>query len=177
MIEAPAPNMGSKAASSSRRDWAQGRPGNAGLTGESTGTGVTGEAVSCSGGDAGILVDSGDGTPSVSMATSPAAFPSTMSPLLTGDSVTPHPVAWLECADRTLQKWPALIAETLSKCRGGCQHSGVGGEEGGLEGEEGVEEFDGEERSWKMVSKTLSSNRESSSGKMGRSKPLHDLTG
>lgn len=166
--------MGSKAASSSRRDWAQGRPGDAGLTGELTGTGVTGDAVSCSGGDAGILVDSGDDTPSVSMATSPAAVLSTLSPLLTGDSVAPHPVAWLECADWTLQKWLALITETLSKCRGGCQHSGVGGEEGGLGGEE---EFDGEERSWKMVSKTLSSNRESSSGKMGRSRPLQDLTG
>lgn len=169
--------MGSRAASSSKRDWAQGRPGDAGLTGEEAGTGETGEAVSCSGGDAGIPVDSGDDATSVSMATWPAAFPSVMSPMLIGDIIAPHPAAWLQCADWTLQKWPPLMAETPSKCRGGRQHSGVGGEEGGLEGEEGVGESDGEERSLKRVSKTLSSNRESSSGKMGRSRPLQDLTG
>lgn len=98
--------MGSRAASSSRRDWAQGRPGDAGLTGEETGnkTGEAGEAVSCSGGDVGMPVNRGDDATSVSMVHSPAAFPSAMLPALTGDIIAPRPASLLQCADWTLQK-------------------------------------------------------------------------
>lgn len=95
--------MGSRAASSSRRDWAQGRPGDAGLTGDETGT-EAGEAVSCSGGDVGMPMNRGDDATSVSIATSPAAFPSAMLPALTGDIIAPRPASLLQCADWTLQK-------------------------------------------------------------------------
>lgn len=60
------------------------------------------------------------------------------------------------------------------------EEDGVGDREGEEEEEvrEGVGEGHGDvARSWRRLSRILSSNRESSSGKMGRSKPLQDLMG
>lgn len=52
------------------------------------------------------------------------------------------------------------------------------GEEESEDEKEGVGEGHGDAaRSWRRLSRILSSNRESSSGKMGRSKPLQDLMG
>jgi hypothetical protein len=122
------------------------------------------------GGEAGTEEQEDMGDDATSTAIASSASPS---PSASVASVVPLELC---CVDWTLQMWP-----TPSKWEGWCQQTGVWGE-AGLDGEGEGEERSGDwgfvEKSWKRLSKTLSSNRESSSSRnMGVSKPRHTFTG